>query len=95
MPRVDPLFTPGEQMFVSTHYAGEDLELKFREGELWKKVFGPVFIYLNSTHRGGTDPLYLWEDAKSQVPRQFSNQSMLRITQTGPRTRESVHIHLA
>ncbi|CAA7387655.1 unnamed protein product [Spirodela intermedia] len=54
-------------MFVSTHYAGGDLELKFREGELWKKVFGPVFIYLNSTPRRGTDPLYLWEDAKSQA----------------------------
>ncbi|XP_078435920.1 uncharacterized protein LOC144706766 isoform X2 [Wolffia australiana] len=53
-------------MFVSTHYAGEDLELKFTQGELWKKVFGPVFIYVNSNDFGA-DPLYLWEDAKSKM----------------------------
>lgn len=53
-------------MFLSAHYAGEDLVVKFRDGEPWKKVFGPVFIYLNSTMEGD-DPLVLWEDAKEQV----------------------------
>nr|XP_043638136.1 probable rhamnogalacturonate lyase B [Erigeron canadensis] len=53
-------------MFVSAHYAGNDLVMKFGEGEQWKKVFGPVFMYLNSTP-AGQDPLMLWEDAKNQM----------------------------
>lgn len=53
-------------MFVSAHYGGEDLVLKFGEGEAWKKVFGPIFIYLNSS-TNSQDPLSLWEDAKNQV----------------------------
>ncbi|KAL8487815.1 hypothetical protein ACS0TY_024217 [Phlomoides rotata] len=51
-------------MFVSAHYGGEDLVVKFGEGEAWKKVFGPVFIYINSTQ---SDPLSLWGDAKHQA----------------------------
>lgn len=54
------------QMFLSGHYAGQDLVPKFRGGEPWKKVFGPVYIYLNSGSIGD-DPLWLWEDAKIQV----------------------------
>lgn len=54
------------QMFFSTHYAGLPLMLDFHEGEAWKKVFGPVFIYLNSLP-AGEDPLALWTDAKQQV----------------------------
>lgn len=54
------------QMFLSGHYAGQDLVPKFRGGEPWKKVFGPVYIYLNSGSTGD-DPLLLWEDAKIQV----------------------------
>lgn len=54
------------QMFVSAHYGGEDLVVKFEEGEAWKKVFGPVFIYINSTQAEDT-ALQLWEDAKNQV----------------------------
>lgn len=54
-------------MFMSAHYAGVDLVPKFRNGEYWKKVFGPVFIYLNSA-MDDTDPRVLWEDAKLQVP---------------------------
>lgn len=50
-------------MFFSTHYAGKPLILEFRNGEPWKKVFGPVFMYLNSDE----DPLTLWSDAKEQV----------------------------
>lgn len=53
-------------MFLSCHYAGQDLLPRFRAGEPWKKVFGPVFIYLNSAPRGD-DPFWLWEDAKIQV----------------------------
>ncbi|URE35677.1 Rhamnogalacturonate lyase [Musa troglodytarum] len=53
-------------VFFSAHYSGEDLVPKFRNGEYWKKVFGPVFIYLNST-MDGTDRQLLWDDAKLQV----------------------------
>ncbi|XP_026432925.1 rhamnogalacturonate lyase B-like isoform X2 [Papaver somniferum] len=58
-------------MFVSSHYAGEALELRFEEGEPWKKVFGPVLIYLNSAVSldGKLNNPYqeLWEDAKHQM----------------------------
>ncbi|KAJ8533206.1 hypothetical protein K7X08_016095 [Anisodus acutangulus] len=53
-------------MFLSAHYAGEDLVPKFGERDPWKKVFGPVFLYLNSVFEG-EDPLILWEDAKEQM----------------------------
>nr|XP_043636747.1 rhamnogalacturonate lyase-like [Erigeron canadensis] len=53
-------------MFISAHYGGNDLVLKLKKGEHWKKVFGPVFMYLNSkTTR--EDPLTLWDDAKNQM----------------------------
>ncbi|KAI8550224.1 hypothetical protein RHMOL_Rhmol06G0088000 [Rhododendron molle] len=56
-------------MFLSGHYAGDDLSPKIGQGEAWKKVFGPVFIYLNSVVGGesGDDTLTLWEDAKTQI----------------------------
>ncbi|KAK7282913.1 hypothetical protein RIF29_12031 [Crotalaria pallida] len=53
-------------VFLSAHYSGEDLVPKFNAGEAWKKVFGPVFIYLNSAF-DGDDPLNLWKDAKLQM----------------------------
>ncbi|KAJ0026271.1 hypothetical protein Pint_08521 [Pistacia integerrima] len=53
-------------MFLSAHYSGEDLVLKLKEGEAWKKVFGPVFFYVN-TLLDTNDPLWLWEDAKEQM----------------------------
>ncbi|KAF3447274.1 hypothetical protein FNV43_RR12454 [Rhamnella rubrinervis] len=53
-------------VFLSAHYAGEDLVPKFGGGEEWKKVFGPVFIYVNSAFLGD-DPLQLWADAKLQM----------------------------
>uniref|UniRef100_A0A2C9VXR4 rhamnogalacturonan endolyase n=1 Tax=Manihot esculenta TaxID=3983 RepID=A0A2C9VXR4_MANES len=53
-------------MFLSAHYSGEDLVPKFQAGEAWKKVFGPVFMYVNSAMLGD-DPLSLWEDAKEQM----------------------------
>ena len=54
------------QMFVSAHYGGSDLVIKFDKGEQWKKVFGPVFMYINSNSKG-EDPRTLWKDAKNQV----------------------------
>ena len=56
-------------MFLSAHYSGDDLVPKFGAGEQWKKVFGPVFMYVNSVYDGDSeDPLLqLWEDAKIQV----------------------------
>ncbi|KAI3508960.1 hypothetical protein L1887_23983 [Cichorium endivia] len=53
-------------VFVGAHYAGDDLVPKFGQGEPWKKVFGPVFMYLNSA-MCGQDPLTLWDDAKRQM----------------------------
>ena len=41
--------------------------MRFKEGEAWKKVFGPVFIYLNSDPTGTETPGSLWEDAKNQM----------------------------
>ncbi|PKI42091.1 hypothetical protein CRG98_037544 [Punica granatum] len=53
-------------MFVSTHYAGKEVGMKFRNGDRWQKVFGPVLVYLNSiTSEGGVGSL--WEDAKGQM----------------------------
>ncbi|CAK7347292.1 unnamed protein product [Dovyalis caffra] len=54
------------QVWHSTHYAGADIIIKFGLNEPWKKVYGPVFIYLNSLSDGGS-PLSLWEDAKKQM----------------------------
>ncbi|KAK9930032.1 hypothetical protein M0R45_027091 [Rubus argutus] len=53
-------------MFLSAHYSGEDLVLKLKQNEPWKKVFGPVFIYLNSAS-DAKDSSPLWEDAKKQM----------------------------
>lgn len=55
------------QMFISTHYAGKDLALEFRNGEPWKKVLGPVFVYLNSDMAAKNTPYVLWNDAKTRV----------------------------
>ncbi|KAK9743470.1 hypothetical protein RND81_03G241500 [Saponaria officinalis] len=53
-------------MFISAHYAGDDMVLKFADGEPWKRVFGPVFMYLNGLPKG-FDWNWLWEDAKQQM----------------------------
>lgn len=65
-----------KQMFLSAHYSGEDLVLKLKPDEPWKKVFGPVFIYLNSAS-DATDPSPLWDDAKKQVDLFYSNLNKL------------------
>lgn len=54
-------------MFISTHYAGEAVSVKFESEDYWKKVLGPVFIYLNSDASAETDPSLLWNDAKQRV----------------------------
>ncbi|KAG5574203.1 hypothetical protein H5410_054337 [Solanum commersonii] len=54
-------------IFVSTHYAGEDLAIKFGQGEQWKKVIGPVFVYLNSNAAAKANPSILWKDAKKRM----------------------------
>ncbi|KAG8642807.1 rhamnogalacturonate lyase isoform X1 [Manihot esculenta] len=53
-------------MFTSTHYAGKDLNTAYRNGEPWKKVLGPVYVYLNSIS-ASEDPEALWENAKEQM----------------------------
>ncbi|KAJ8765523.1 hypothetical protein K2173_014645 [Erythroxylum novogranatense] len=53
-------------MFTSTHYTGKDLRTDYRNGQHWKKVFGPVFVYLNSIPPT-ENPLSLWRDAKKQM----------------------------
>uniref|UniRef100_J3N5T6 rhamnogalacturonan endolyase n=1 Tax=Oryza brachyantha TaxID=4533 RepID=J3N5T6_ORYBR len=58
-------------MFLGTHYVGNDIVLKIEEGEYWKKVMGPVFIYLNSSPKRG-DLQALWEDAKVQAEAEAS-----------------------
>ncbi|KAK7361044.1 hypothetical protein VNO77_03070 [Canavalia gladiata] len=52
-------------MFVSTHYGGKEVSMVFEEGETYKKVFGPVFAYVNSA-KGLNGTLSLWSDAVQQ-----------------------------
>ncbi|KAM7515832.1 hypothetical protein LguiA_005415 [Lonicera macranthoides] len=52
-------------MFFSGHYVG-DMSLDLQTGEPWKKVFGPIFIYLNSASHN-EDHRTLWADAKEQM----------------------------
>ncbi|KAK4791905.1 hypothetical protein SAY86_022340 [Trapa natans] len=62
------------QVFVSSHYTGDDLAPRFEAGEEWKKVFGPVFVYCNSAFNDDDDPVHrLWEDAKSQAVSESSS----------------------
>ncbi|KAL8162546.1 hypothetical protein V2J09_014035 [Rumex salicifolius] len=53
-------------MFHSTHYAGTDVAMTFEQGEPWKKVFGPFFIYMNTAPTHQDHYHLLWEDAKRQ-----------------------------
>ncbi|XP_030491647.2 uncharacterized protein LOC115707745 [Cannabis sativa] len=52
-------------MLHGTHYIGEDILAHFEEGETWRKVFGPFFVYLNSTS-DVSNAHNLWLDAKKQ-----------------------------
>ncbi|BBN04267.1 rhamnogalacturonan endolyase [Marchantia polymorpha subsp. ruderalis] len=53
-------------MWHSAHLAGIELCPQFRNQEPWQKIFGPVYIYLNSAP-AGTDMKSLWEEAKEQM----------------------------
>lgn len=53
-------------MFHGTHYIGEDILTQIKEGETWRKVFGPFLVYLNSTP-DVSEAHNLWIDAKEQV----------------------------
>ncbi|CAA2953410.1 probable rhamnogalacturonate lyase B isoform X1 [Olea europaea subsp. europaea] len=57
-------------MFFRTHYSGRPLIINFRDGEPWKKVFGPVFIYLNLVS-ADDDPFTLWQMLKNSWPYDF------------------------
>ncbi|KAJ1380209.1 Rhamnogalacturonate lyase [Sesbania bispinosa] len=59
-------------MFVSTHYAGKEVTMSFQEGETYKKVFGPVFVYLNSA---SSDVHFqsLWSDAVQQLSKEIKS----------------------
>lgn len=52
-------------MFTSAHYGGKDIDTAYRNGEPWKKVLGPSFVYLNSIPP--SDNNTAWLDAKAQV----------------------------
>ncbi|XP_014519713.1 probable rhamnogalacturonate lyase B [Vigna radiata var. radiata] len=53
-------------MFTSTHYGGKDVTMNFGEGETYKKVFGPIFVYLNSCPNKARFRS-LWSDAVKQL----------------------------
>ncbi|KAG6608125.1 Transcription initiation factor IIA subunit 2, partial [Cucurbita argyrosperma subsp. sororia] len=52
-------------VFHSAHYAGAAMVIRFGSNEAWKKVYGPVFIHINSLPEK-EDPLRLWQNAKEQ-----------------------------
>ncbi|KAF8726922.1 hypothetical protein HU200_019406 [Digitaria exilis] len=52
-------------VFLGPHYIGRDMVIVFEDGEYWKKVLGPVFVYLNSGHPDSKRDL--WEDAKARA----------------------------
>ncbi|KAF8017451.1 hypothetical protein BT93_H2585 [Corymbia citriodora subsp. variegata] len=53
-------------VFYSNHYAGKDVYMSFRNGEAWKKVYGPFMIYVNSASPED-DESKLWADAKGKM----------------------------
>ncbi|PON39398.1 Rhamnogalacturonate lyase [Trema orientale] len=54
-------------VFLSRHYGGKDLRLKLDKGETWKKVFGPISVYLNSASSSDEYKHSLWKNAKQQA----------------------------
>ncbi|GJN07079.1 hypothetical protein PR202_ga24872 [Eleusine coracana subsp. coracana] len=63
--------SPCKAMFLGTHYIGNKIVLNLADDEYWKKVLGPVFIYLNSNPNHG-DIRALWDDAKAQAQSEVS-----------------------
>ncbi|CAJ1931230.1 unnamed protein product [Sphenostylis stenocarpa] len=53
-------------MFTSPHYGGKDVTMNFGEGETYKKVLGPTFVYLNSAPNKAQFRS-LWSDAVKQL----------------------------
>ncbi|KAM1091522.1 hypothetical protein ACFX2J_018800 [Malus domestica] len=45
--------------------------MRFVEGEAWKKVFGPVFVYLNSVPT--LNETILWENANEQLAEEVNS----------------------
>ncbi|KAJ4701494.1 Rhamnogalacturonate lyase family protein [Melia azedarach] len=58
--------------FHSTHYVGDQFAIKFEQGEPWKKIFGPFFVYVNSLPGKGNRQK-LWEDANKQFMTEVKN----------------------
>ncbi|XP_019177210.1 PREDICTED: rhamnogalacturonate lyase B-like isoform X2 [Ipomoea nil] len=59
--------------FSGRHYAGRGLDITFQNGEPWKKVFGPEFVYLNSDSSAENDPSLLWNDAWKRMNQEVEN----------------------
>ncbi|XVE83036.1 hypothetical protein DITRI_Ditri16bG0054600 [Diplodiscus trichospermus] len=59
-------------IFVTSHYAGQDMDTKYKKGEYWKKVFGPVLIYINSASQDDHRKT-LWNDAKRQLSEEIES----------------------
>ncbi|XP_061361401.1 probable rhamnogalacturonate lyase B [Gastrolobium bilobum] len=57
----------------TTHYAGKEITMAFQEGEPFKKVYGPFFVYLNSVSSGHDDSQVLWNDAKQQLSEEIKS----------------------
>ncbi|XP_028754581.1 probable rhamnogalacturonate lyase B [Neltuma alba] len=59
-------------MFMSMHLAGKEAAMEFQEGETYKKVFGPVFVYLNSIS-SNANAQTLWRDAVQQMSKEVQS----------------------
>lgn len=71
------------QKFGGRHFAGKELDSKFQNGEPWKKVFGPEFVYLNKDPSAKNDPSLLWNDAVKRVLRfHYSDRYLISICVT-------------
>lgn len=60
-------------MFSSTHYAGMDMDTNYTQGQAWKKVLGPVMVYLNAVASEADNSTTLWKDAKRQMQEETKN----------------------
>ncbi|KAI3915767.1 hypothetical protein MKW92_040113 [Papaver armeniacum] len=70
--KLQPAMNIDQQVFLSSHYIGQDGVPIFQDGEAWKKVYGPVFIYLN-TGPAGTKESALYDDAEKQLQQETKN----------------------
>ncbi|KAK7386695.1 hypothetical protein VNO78_27030 [Psophocarpus tetragonolobus] len=56
----------------TTHYSGKEVTMAIKEGESFKKVYGPVFAYLNSVASGHNSQA-LWSDAVEQLAEEIKS----------------------